>query len=61
VPDPRLRVVEPSAGRQRQSLRQAPDGSFVGELNICAPQAFSVVYPDRIRRGDQHVGCPVRT
>ena len=50
----------PAELRQRQPLRQSPDGGFVGELNISAPQSFSVIDPHRVRRGDQHVGRPVR-
>jgi len=59
--DPRLRIIEPPPGRQREPLRQALHGILVRESDGAAAQPVSVVDPHLVRCADQHVGrtrCP---
>ena len=56
---PGLGIVEATARRCGQPLGQPADGGFVGEANITAAQAVSVVDPDVGGRGDQDVGGSV--
>ena len=57
---PGLRVVETATRGQCQPLRQSSHRGLVGEPNLAAPQAVSIVNPHRVGRGDQDVGSAVR-
>ena len=57
--DPGLRIVEATADRQGQPLRESPHRCLVGEANHAGPQPRTVVHPHRVGGGDEHVGGAV--
>jgi len=53
---PWLRLVQPSAGGQRQSLRQPAHRCLVGKTHLGPLQSRTAVHPHLVRGGDQHIG-----